>query len=718
MQKILGTELNLRIKTAILNMLKEENILKKELAVETLTESKQSSRQRIEGTELAVENKLTGENKLTDNDIKKIEALLLFQTEYMKKQDNAVSYEVMDQFRETLSGLKLIEEKKSQQDASEILGKLISVNASNSEFENEMNKIFGIKYTKNTYCKDKDNNIYCEFSSVVTDYVVWISNDYIKQKIKYTKALNEMKKEESELTNDEQLNKCKYENCDESKKGVLLNPSLQTFQKENYELKTNNPYFIIGLKSNTQDVYGNLTKISKNDFNIIPDLQIENHELFACVEHIGSTMDSGHYISYIKIKDTWWIFNDSQKPEPSADFENLLNAKDMNKKINPILAFYKNKKINNILSDIPLHGLTNVENTCYFNSILQVLVRIPEYFNLLKNFNITKSISSIVPKTIPPKKHLGVGVHKVIKLQKGGFIVICDGTVVDFEGDAIVNAANENCLGGGGVDGAIGRAGGDDLREARENILVKKDSDGNIKKTSDGQDIRCPTGTATITTPTAPKNKFYKLKCDHVIHAVGPVYEPTNITGSYNKPDQELANAYKGSIQVANAHNINTLAFSLLSAGIFGGGRKLNEVLQIAIDTVKERTTNDMEVYMVGYLTKELEQLLEITKDDDTKQLEELPSYKINNLKAQAKQYKNEMDTQATNKKIEDSQANENHSEDKENILVEWYNNKIRLKFYNEVKNTYKYLTFLELIDQPDDFWEETHNFIQFISHA
>ena len=361
-------------------------------------------------------------------------------------------------------------------------------------------------------------------------------------------------------------------------------------------------------------------------------------------------MQSGHYIAYIKINDNWLKFNDSQKPESieSLQIENLLKERDIDNKINPVVAFYKNKSITYDLSKVPLRGLTNVKNTCYFNSILQILVRIPEYFDLLKTVNTTSFTSSIVPNTISSKKHLGLDVHKVIK-QNGGFICICHGTVVVFEGGAIVNAANEGCLSGGGVDAAIKIAGGDDLETAREKILVNKDINGIDKKTSDGTPIRCPTGTATITTPIDPDDTFHNLKCRHVIHAVGPMYKDTNANNAH---DQELADAYKKSIEVANENNIQTLAFSLLSSGLFSGERGLKGVLQIAIDTVKLHVTEGMEVYMVGFHGEqypytidftELKELLEITKNNDTIQLEELPSYKINNKNALEKHKKEQV---------------------------------------------------------------------------
>src|SRR5262245_16251202 len=134
-------------------------------------------------------------------------------------------------------------------------------------------------------------------------------------------------------------------------------------------------------------------------------------------------------------------------------------------------------------------------------------------------------------------------------------IEIVEGDITRLDVDAIVNAAKESLLGGGGVDGAIHDAAGPDLlAECR---------------TLGG----CPTGDARIT-------KGYRLKAHHVIHAVGPVY--------HGRPrDAELlASAYRSSLRLAVQHSIKTIAFPSISTGIFG--YPLDEAAPIALRTVKD----------------------------------------------------------------------------------------------------------------------------------
>ncbi|MBO8157078.1 MAG: O-acetyl-ADP-ribose deacetylase [Bacillaceae bacterium] len=158
-------------------------------------------------------------------------------------------------------------------------------------------------------------------------------------------------------------------------------------------------------------------------------------------------------------------------------------------------------------------------------------------------------------------------------------IEVIKGDITKIKADAIVNAANEQLAGGGGVDGAIHRAGGPAIMAECRQIGG------------------CPTGQAVITTAG-------NLPAKKVIHTVGPIWK-----GGHHREEELLANCYKQSLKLALVHGLCTVAFPNISTGVYDYPKK--EAANVAIQTVRDFTKEN----------EGLEKVIFVCFDDENYQL-------------------------------------------------------------------------------------------------
>jgi O-acetyl-ADP-ribose deacetylase (regulator of RNase III) len=153
-------------------------------------------------------------------------------------------------------------------------------------------------------------------------------------------------------------------------------------------------------------------------------------------------------------------------------------------------------------------------------------------------------------------------------------IELIQGDITKVKADAIVNAANSSLMGGGGVDGAIHRAGGAAILEDCRKIIARQGS--------------CKTGDAVITTAG-------KLPARHVIHTVGPVWR-----GGKSGEPEKLASCYRNSLLIAIENDIHTIAFPNISTGIYGYPKM--EAAMVAVKTVQQFLEGNHQIQTVYFV--------------------------------------------------------------------------------------------------------------------
>jgi O-acetyl-ADP-ribose deacetylase (regulator of RNase III) len=151
-----------------------------------------------------------------------------------------------------------------------------------------------------------------------------------------------------------------------------------------------------------------------------------------------------------------------------------------------------------------------------------------------------------------------------------GLLSLIEGDITGQDTEAIVNAANRSLLGGGGVDGAIHRAGGPDILKECRKIGG------------------CETGKAVITSGG-------DLRAEYVIHTVGPVYRD----GLHNEPEF-LGNAYLNSLKLASSKGIKSISFPSISTGAYG--YPLEEAARIALETAVKYLKENSEINLIRFV--------------------------------------------------------------------------------------------------------------------
>lgn len=182
-----------------------------------------------------------------------------------------------------------------------------------------------------------------------------------------------------------------------------------------------------------------------------------------------------------------------------------------------------------------------------------------------------------------PRTLHGLNVVASVAVSSSTTLYVANDSVVKFTGDAIVNAANELGLGGGGIDGVVNDLGGLELYEARRALPLIRPY------------VRIPTGDARMTLAG-------NLPCEKVIHAVGPRFT-SNFPITHEGDLATLAYAYENALARAQEAGLKTVAFCLLSSGIFRGDCPLSDVIECALRSIAKHSYDGLETVILCAFT-------------------------------------------------------------------------------------------------------------------
>lgn len=221
----------------------------------------------------------------------------------------------------------------------------------------------------------------------------------------------------------------------------------------------------------------------------------------------------------------------------------------------------------------------------------------------------SKHVVHVVPNSLgqkassqPLQRRLGLSVRSMHRMKpSGALLCLSVGSVIDFEGSAVVNAANEGCIQGAGVDDAINVAGGKALQTARKALPVL---DGVKRRDGTPTEVRCPMGEVRVTIGG-------DLKASWCIHAVGPNYNVEAKKGvSMDECDALVKTVYSKVIEAAKEKNLESVGFALISAGMFRGKQSLTRVLELGVSGIRDAAYPGLkEVHLVGFTDEEQEAL-------------------------------------------------------------------------------------------------------------